>query len=40
MLCKASNNAYNPREWLILEDILNKRVAEGDTYEPHNFNLH
>ena len=25
--------------WIILEDLLNERVAEGDTSNPHDFNV-
>ena len=24
----------------ILKDLLNERVAEGETFDPHDFNVH
>ena len=32
-----SKGAYNLKEWLILLDLLNERVAEGITSDPHDF---
>ena len=36
---KASDDAYNREGLLILLDLLNERVAEGDAFNPHDFNL-
>ena len=36
-LCKASNDAYDCEGWLILQDLLNERVAEGVTFDPYDF---
>ena len=38
-LCKASNDADNFGGLLILQDLLNERVAKGDASNPHDFNL-
>ena len=34
-----SNFAYNSGGWITFEDILNERVAEDDTCNPHDFNV-
>ena len=36
-LCKASEDAYNRRAGLNLKEILNERVAEGVTFDLHDF---
>ena len=36
-LCKVSNDAYNCGGFLILQHLLNERVAEGDAYDPQDF---
>ena len=36
-LCKASKDAYNQGEWLILKDLLSEWVAEGVASDPHDF---
>ena len=36
-LCKASNDADNFGGLLILQDLLNERVAKGDVSNPHDF---
>ena len=30
----------NQGGWLILQDLLNERVAEGEACNPHDFNVH
>ena len=37
---QASDDAYNPLELLILQDLSNASIAEGDAFDPHDFNLH
>ena len=39
-LCKASKDAYNQERWLILEERLIERVAEGVASEVHDFTLY
>ena len=36
-LCKAFNDAYDCGGWMILQDLLNERVAEGDISDTHDF---
>ena len=36
-LCKASHDDYNCGTWQVLQDLLNKRVAEGAALNPHDF---
>lgn len=37
---KALGDVFNGGEQLILYDLLNKRVAEGDISDPHDFISH
>ena len=30
----------NQGEWLIFQNILNEKVAEGEASDPHDFNVH
>ena len=30
----------NQGGWLILQDLLNERVAKGEASDPHDFNVH
>ena len=32
--------SINQGGWLILQDLLNERVAEGEACNPHDFNVH
>ena len=40
MRLQSSNDSYNCGGWIILQDLLNERVAESYAYDPQDFTLH